>query len=302
MPEKIIIDCDPGVDDALALFLALASPELTILGITTVAGNRPIDVTTLNAVKLVALAGRSDVPVFRGCGRPLLENMGLNTTVHGSDGLGGAVVPTPSLTEQPGHAVDFLIETLRREPAQSVTLVPVGPLTNVALAFIKAPDIIRRLKRLVIMGGAVYQPGNVTPAAEFNFWVDPAAAHVVLSCGAPLVLFGLDVTTTIAVTAQQIARYSNLGTACGKAAAVMLTSYAAQDPGLHDPCTIAYLLDPTLFQGTLADVGVDYRPGPTAGQSLPLHPPSDHPTTQVIRSAAIPRFFDLLIARISTLP
>ncbi|HIC67212.1 MAG TPA: nucleoside hydrolase, partial [Paracoccus sp.] len=171
MAEKIIIDTDPGQDDAVAILLALASPELEVLGITTVAGNVPLPLTTLNALKILELAGRADLPVFAGCEAPLRRRLVTAEHVHGKTGLDGIELPVPATAARDRHAVDFIVETLRREPAGSVTLVPIGPLTNIARALERAPDIAARIRRIVIMGGAYFEVGNITPTAEFNIYV-----------------------------------------------------------------------------------------------------------------------------------
>ena len=171
MPQKIIIDTDPGQDDAVAILLALGAPELEVLGLTVVAGNVPLDLTLGNALRICELAGRTDLPVHAGCGGPLEGQLVTAEHVHGASGLDGVDLPEPTMRAAPGHAADFLIETLRREPAGSVTLVPIGPLTNIAEAFRRAPDVVQRVQRIVLMGGGTF--GNVTPAAEFNIHVDP---------------------------------------------------------------------------------------------------------------------------------
>lgn len=193
-PEPIIIDCDPGQDDALAILLALASPEdLEVLAITTVAGNVPLALTAVNARKILELAGRSEVPVYAGCDRPLLRPPVTAEHVHGRTGLDGAELPAPGIELAPGHAVDAIIALIRERPTGTVTLCPIGPLTNVALAMRLAPDIVERIKRIVLMGGAA-GAGNVTPSAEFNIYADPHAASIVFAAGVPLVMHGLDVT------------------------------------------------------------------------------------------------------------
>ena len=193
--RKIIIDTDPGQDDAVAILLALASPdEINVLGITCVAGNVPLELTAKNARMVCELAGRTDVPVYAGCDRPLGRDLVTAEHVHGKTGLDGPDLPDPTMTLEDGHAVDFIIETLRREPANSVTLCPVGPLTNIATAFKTAPDIVEKVHEISLMGGAYFQVGNMTPAAEFNIYVDPQAADVVFRSGAPITVSPLDVT------------------------------------------------------------------------------------------------------------
>ena len=192
--RKIIIDSDPGQDDAVAILLALASPEeIEVLGVTAVAGNVPLPLTQKNARTIVELSGRP-VPVFAGCDAPLRRRLVTAEHVHGKTGLDGIPLPEPTLPLHPQHGVDFIVETLRREAPGTVTLCPLGPLTNIAAAFQRAPDIVPRVAEIVLMGGAYFEVGNITPAAEFNIYVDPEAAEIVFKSGVPLVMCGLDVT------------------------------------------------------------------------------------------------------------
>ena len=192
--QPLIIDTDPGQDDAVAILLALASPEIDLLGITTVAGNVPLDLTEVNARKICDLAGRQDVPVFAGLSRPLVRRLVTAEHVHGRTGLDGPDLPPPQTPLQEQHAVDFIIETVRKEPSGSVTIAPIGPLSNIAMALQRAPDIAPRIKQIVLMGGGCFEGGNITPAAEFNIYVDPHAAAVVFGAGIPITMMPLDVT------------------------------------------------------------------------------------------------------------
>lgn len=257
MTHKVIIDCDPGADDAIALFLALASPELDVLGVTTVAGNVPLELTSHNALGLCALAGRSDMPVYAGCARPLLRPPVTAEHVHGDTWVGGLDLPPHDAALQSGHAVDFLIETLLGSEGD-VSLAPTGPLTNIATAIVKCPAVVPKIREIVLMGGAIGR-GNITPAAEFNIHADPHAASVVFDCGAPITMIGLDVTRQARATPQRIAALEAAGTATARAAAALLRHYGggAGNPPLHDPCVIAYLLRPDLFQGRRAQVSVE---------------------------------------------
>ncbi len=262
--HRVIIDCDPGIDDALALLLACGSPEIELLAVTTVAGNRPLDTTSINACRILDAAGRSAVPVFAGCGRPLVDAAPRCGLVHGENGLGGVLLPTDRAPREE-HASDFIARTLRDANPNTVTIIAVGPLTNLALAEIKHPGLLQRAKSLLVMGGAAFVPGNITPCAEFNFYADALAAHNVMSAGVEVQLFGLDVTRKTAMPDEWIASLAALNTRCGRAAHAMLQAYAAQEPRLHDVCPVAYLLDPTLFSGELCSVSVDWRPGSTEG-------------------------------------
>jgi len=263
----LIIDTDPGIDDALALFLAAGSPELQLLGVTTVAGNRPVAVTSENACRLLDAAGCSSVPVYAGCARPIASGQARTNLVHGADGLGGVVL---DCARRPAdeHATSFLARTLRERPAHSVTLVAVGPLTNLALVEILHPGLLQRARQVNIMGGAAFCPGNITPSAEFNFYADPIAAHVVLNSGARIHLFGLDVTSRAVMHQDWIRSLGESSTHCGQAAHAMLQAYAAMDPLLHDACPVAHLIEPALFSGAPCAIEVDWRPGHTEGRSI----------------------------------
>ena len=262
----VVIDCDPGQDDAVALMLALASPELEVLGVTTVAGNVAVERTSANARRIVEFAGRTDVPVFAGCAQPLRRPWVGAAHIHGESGLEGLDLPAPRQPADPRHAVDFLIETCRGR--DGVTLCTLGPLTNVATALARAPDIARRLARIVAMGGA-RSGGNVTPVAEFNIHADPHAARIVFESGAPITMVPLDVTHQVRSTAERIARIAAIGTPVAAAVAELLTPAAGSGPGaLHDPCVIAYLLAPELFSGSRVNVAVECESPLTLGMTV----------------------------------
>ncbi|MDW4548268.1 nucleoside hydrolase [Defluviimonas sp. D31] len=274
--RKIIIDTDPGQDDAVAILLALASPELEVLGLTTVAGNVPLALTSKNARVVCELAGRSDIRVFAGCEAPLTRQLVTAEHVHGKTGLDGIALPDPAMPLAEGHAVDFLIETLREEAPGTVTLCPIGPLTNIATAFQKAPDIIERVAEIVLMGGAYFEVGNVTPAAEFNIYVDPEAASIVFKSGVPLVVMPLDVTHKALTTRARVEAFRNLGTRVGHAVASWtdfferfdMAKYGSEGAPLHDPCTIAYLIEPDLFSGRHVNVEIELEGRFTAGMTV----------------------------------
>lgn len=255
MTTRIILDCDPGVDDALAMLLAYASPEIVLEAVTTVVGNTDVGTATANALRVAALAGRTDVPVFRGCARPIRAPFERRwASVHGADGLGDAGLPAAASGPAPGHAVDEIIARVLAAPGE-ITLCPIGPLTNVALAIVKQPEIVPALKGIVLMGGAAFGPGNASPHAEFNFFVDPEAAAIVLSAGAPVVLVGLDVTRKAPITDEWLDRLA-AASRVGPAMAAMLRTYGSADPCLHDPCAVAYLLRPDLFTSVEAHLSV----------------------------------------------
>lgn len=275
--RKIIIDTDPGQDDAVAILLALASPdEIDLLGLTCVAGNVPLPLTARNARIVCELANRPDVPVFAGCDRPMGRALVTAEHVHGKSGLDGPALPEPTMPLQDAHAVDFLIDTLRREAPGTVTLVPIGPLTNIATAFTRAPDIVGRVHEIVLMGGAYFQVGNITPAAEFNIHVDPQAAAIVFRAGAPITVMPLDVTHRALVTRPRNDAFRALGNAVGVAVAEMtdfferfdLEKYGSDGAPLHDPCTIAYLLEPALFTGRHVNVEIETASELTMGMTV----------------------------------
>ena len=274
--RKIIIDTDPGQDDAVAILLALASPELDVLGITAVAGNVPLPLTTKNALIVCELAGREDVKVFAGCDAPLSRALVTAEHVHGKTGLDGPQLPTPKMALQEAHAVDFIVETLRAEPSGTVTLCPLGPLTNIATAFQRAPDIVERVQEIVLMGGAYFQVGNITPTAEFNIYVDPEAADIVFKSGVPIVVMPLDVTHKALTTRPRVEAFRAMGTEPGRMVAEWTDfferfdkeKYGSEGAPLHDPCVIAYLLKPDLFQGREVNVMVETGSELTMGMTV----------------------------------
>jgi purine nucleosidase len=263
---KIIIDCDPGQDDALNLFLAFASPErFDVLGITTVAGNAPLSLTSRNARLLCELVGRGDVAVFQGCENPIVVPPSHAHHVHGESGIDGLVIREPQMPLQSQHAANFIVEACRAHRDRPVTMVATGPLTNLATALVLDPRIKQGIERIVIMGGAMREGGNITPSAEFNMWFDPHAADIVLRCGLPIVAFGLDVTHQVLVTQSRLRRIAALNNRVAQSAYDMLSffnrydsnKYGTDGAPLHDACTIAYLLRPELFQLKLCNVTVE---------------------------------------------
>lgn len=305
MKHKIILDCDPGVDDAVALMLALGAPEtIELAGVTTVAGNVSLDDVTRNARGLLALAGRTDIPVYQGCSRPLMKATGPRASVHGEGGLGNVMLDPSTVPLGDKHAVDFIIETVMANPGE-ITLCPIGPMTNVALAMVKEPRLAANLREIVFMGGAAFNPGNSTPAAEFNFYVDPHAAQIMISSGAKLTMFGLDVTRN--VTADQ-SWYAQLEAMPGKIAptmAQMMQVYAKGDPCMHDPCVIAWLIDSSLFSSVDAYVEVDHGPGISFGRSLAYmtekHRAGRDVNCKIVTQADSRAVFDLIAQRLGSL-
>lgn len=309
MARKIIIDTDPGQDDAVAILMALASGEaLEVLGLTCVAGNVPLDLTARNARRICALAGRRDVPVMAGCDRPLRRALVTAETVHGQDGLGGVALPDPENPLDPRHAVDFLIETLRQAAPGTVTLVALGPLTNLATAFRRAPDIVALVAEIVLMGGAHRALGNVTPAAEFNIHADPEAADIVLRAGAPVTIVPLDVTHRALVTPARNAAFAALGTRVGRAVAALTAPsgresarHGGRGVPLHDPCTIGWLLAPGLFAAREVNVMVETGSELTMGMTvMDWWEVTGRPANaRVLHEIDAEGFFDLLTARLA---
>ncbi|AUH63597.1 nucleoside hydrolase [Paracoccus zhejiangensis] len=276
MARKIIIDTDPGQDDAVAILLALASPELEVLGLTAVAGNVPLALTEVNARKICELAGRPDLPVFAGCDAPLARKLVTAEHVHGKSGLDGIELPAPTMALRDRHGVEFIIDTLRAEPAGTVTLVPIGPLTNIAQAFRRAPDIVEKVQEIVLMGGAYFEVGNITPAAEFNIYVDPEAAAEVFASGVPIVVLPLDATHEAMTSAHWVEEMRALPNRCGPAVASWTDfferfdkeKYGSKGAPLHDPCTVAWLLKPELFEGRQINVEIELKGEFTLGMTV----------------------------------
>ena len=275
MARKIIIDCDPGQDDAVALFLAFASPdELDLLGITTVGGNVPLDLTQRNA-RLMCDIAVSNVPVFAGCDKPMSRALRTAEMIHGNTGIDGIDVVEPETPLQAEHAVDFIVRTLRNADHASITLVPTGPLTNIATAIEKDAAVVSGIERIVLMGGAMREGGNRTPSAEFNILVDPEAADTVFRCGRPIVQMGLDVTHQVLSTRERVERIRALDNPVATATAGMLSffdrfdakKYRSRGAPLHDPCTVAWLLRPELFKGKDCNVSVETQSELTLGHT-----------------------------------
>ena len=275
--QKIIIDTDPGQDDAVAILLALASPdEIEVLGITAVAGNVPLSLTERNARIVCELAGRPDIAVYAGCDRPLRRKLVTAEHVHGKTGLDGPELPEPKIKLQEKHGVDFIIDTILQEPENSVSLCPLGPLTNIASAILKQPKIVSRIKQIVLMGGAYFEVGNITPAAEFNIFVDPDAAKIVFEAGIDMVVMPLDVTHKALVTGERNEAFRRLKSPVGIAVAEMTDfferfdkeKYGSSGAPLHDPCVTAYLINPKIFSGKKINVEIETKSELTLGMTV----------------------------------
>ena len=305
---RIILDCDPGHDDAIALLLALGSPELELLGVTTVAGNQTLAKTTANGIRVLDHVGRDDVPVAAGAQRPLVREQRVAPEVHGETGLDGPDLPPPARAPVPEHAIDWIAKQLAAASGP-VTLVPTGPLTNIALFLARYPQLEARIERIVLMGGAI-ATGNVTPAAEFNIWVDPEAAHRVFSSGLDVTMVGLDVTHRALMRESHAARLEASGTA-GRLVADLYRFYArhhARRYGwdgapVHDAVALAHVVDGTLLEVRDAAVRVDTGPEPSRGRTyVDLHGTTGWPERcHVAVDIDAERFLELLIERISSL-
>jgi purine nucleosidase len=310
--RNLIIDTDPGADDVVALLLAMASPdELNLLAITTVAGNVRIDKTSRNARLAREWAGRNEVPVYAGAGRPLVRTPIYAENIHGSEGLPGVQVHEPKQGLAAGSAVQYLVETLRQAPPHSVTVAMLGPQTNLALALIQAPEIVQGIKEVVVMGGAHFNGGNITPVAEFNIYADPDAAKVVLASGVKLVYLPLDVTHKILTSEQRLQQIDALNNQAGRLVSAILNEYVKGDmvhyglPGgpVHDASVIAWLLKPELFSGRSIHVAIDNREGLGFGQTVAdWYDTLKQPKNVLwIEDGDAQGFFDLLTARLGRL-
>ncbi|MBL4646910.1 MAG: nucleoside hydrolase [Rhizobiales bacterium] len=309
--RSIIIDTDPGQDDAFAILLALASPELDVLGVTAVAGNVPLALTQRNIRVVCELAGRRDMPTFAGAVRPLVRPLVTAEHVHGKTGLDGADLPEPTMVLQSQHAVDFIVETIMNRPEGEVTMCTLGPLTNLALAIIKEPKIVPRIRELVMMGGGCFEGGNITAAAEFNIYVDPHAAQIVMESGMPITMIPLDCTHKALTSAQRIGAFRALGTQIGEACAGWMEfferfdedKYGTDGGPLHDPNVIAYLLDPTIYTGRHINVEIETMSPLTMGMTVAdwWGVTERKPNTNFIRDLDDAAFYAMLLARISTL-
>jgi purine nucleosidase len=306
MSRQIIIDTDPGIDDAIAILLALAAPELEVLGLVAVAGNLPLATTSANARRILEFAGRLAVPVFAGCPRPIGPTQITAAQVHGDGGLGDLVLPPAAAPGRPEHGVTYLIETLRGAPPGGITLCALGPLTNIAAALVMAPDIAAGVAELVIMGGGSH--GNVTPAAEFNIHADPQAAEIVFASGLPITMVPLDVTEKTQSTPARIAALRRVGTRCANAVADLIAPRRGMPNAapikLHDPCVIAYLLEPALFRAREAHVAIETQSRLTLGMTvIDWHGRSGRPANVRVLDDIQPEgVYRLLAERLTHLP
>lgn len=306
--HRIILDTDPGIDDALALFLALASPDVRLEAITTVGGNVNAHLTTFNALALLELAGCTTIPVARGSNRPLVRQPIYAEYVHGDNGLGGLQLPEPRIQTVDKHAVDVIIEQIMAAPGE-ITLVPIGPLTNIALALRREPRIAQSVREVVIMGGALRVPGNTTPCAEFNIYVDPHAAHIVLHAGWPIRLVALDATMQAELRREQVAVLASSGSPVTAAIAQMLTyyfdvfspQYGISAFHMHDPLCLAAAFQPDLLNWEAAYVDVELNGALTLGETVAYFGSSATQPSNVLASVGVDaeRFIQLFLQRIA---
>src|SRR5579871_2390497 len=274
--RKVIIDSDPGRDDAAAILLALASPELEIVGIVAVAGNVPLHHAERNARRIVELSGRSDVPVYAGCERPMARELITSEHVHGQTGLAGYELPEPRKQLESKHGVDFIIETVMSTESETITLCHLGPLTNLGTALIREPRIAGRIREIVLMGGTRAEAGNITPSAEYNVYVDPEAADLVLKSGIAITIAPLDVTSLVLASRERLAGFASLGNRTGAAIAGLLdfsqhldlTRWGGIGAPLWDLCPVAYLLEPGLFKGKMVNICIETTSALTRGATV----------------------------------
>ena len=273
-PTRIIIDTDPGIDDALAILLALASPEIKLEALTTTQGNVTLEKATRNALSVLELTHASHIPVASGSVLPLVQPLRASAHVHGESGIGNSRLPGPQTKPRPGHAVDYLIERVLAEP-KDICIFPIGPLTNIAMAIRKEPEFAKAVKELVIMGGAILEHGNMTPLAEFNIYVDPHAAHIVFHAGIPITLIPLDVTHKCLLKQGHLDRLRKIDSPISRfirdaVEAYLEASFALGYEGsaLHDPLTLATVIAPELLTLKEYYVDVDISGGVSMGKTF----------------------------------
>lgn len=304
MQRKILLDCDPGHDDAVAMMLAWGNPSIELLGVTTVGGNQTLDKVTRNALSVATVMGMHDVPIAAGCRLPLVRPVEIAPDVHGDSGLDGVELPEPAVELDPRHGVDLIIETIMSNEPGTVTLVPTGPLTNIAMAARKEPRIVERVQEVVLMGGG-YHVGNWSPVAEFNIKVDPEAAHIVFNEKWPIVMVGLDLTHQALATDEVAERIAAVPGSVSQFTLGLFTFFrkAYQDaqgfdfPPVHDPCTLAYLIDPTIVETVKVPVDVELNGSLTTGMTVAdfRAPAPEDCHTKVATRLDAPRFWGLVV-------
>ncbi|WP_051939508.1 uridine-preferring nucleoside hydrolase UriH [Phaeacidiphilus oryzae] len=303
-PRKIILDCDPGHDDAVALLLAHGNPGIELLAVTTVVGNQTLEKVTRNALSVAAVAGITGVPFAAGCPRPLVRTVETAPDIHGDSGLDGPDLPEPSFALDPRHAVDLIIETVMSHEPGTVTLVPTAGLTNIAMAARKEPRIVERVREVVLMGGG-YHVGNWSPVAEFNIKIDPEAAHIVFNECWPLVMVGLDLTHQALATPDVVERIAAIGTRPARFVVELMDFFAAayrdnqgfEHPPVHDPCAVAYVIDPSIVTTRRAPVNIELTGTLTLGMTVAdfRAPAPEECHTSVAVDLDRERFWDLVV-------
>jgi len=307
--NKIILDCDPGHDDAVAILLTLASPnEIDCLGITISAGNVSLDLTTKNALKILSLVNNQITPVYKGCPRPLISKLVTAEHVHGESGLdtgSGNALPEPKNLPEEEHAVNYILNTLKEHPKDEITLVATGPLTNLGAALALDPETFNKAKRIVLMGGAGFEPGNITPAAEFNIFVDPHAAQSIFESGIEIYMFGLDVTHQMIITPTRLKMIEKSSNLIGPTVSDFLSFFNSYDTKiygwegapLHDPCTIAWLIQPDIFEIKKMSVEIETNNGPAYGRTIAdwFNVTNKNKNIHVATNGNSDKFFDLIV-------
>ncbi len=304
MATKIILDCDPGHDDAIAMLLAWGNPDIDLVGVTTVMGNQTIEKVTRNALAVAKVAGITGVPFARGAHRPLVREVEVAESIHGESGLDGPILPDADIELDPRHAVDFIIDTIMAAEPGAITLVPTGALTNIALAVRKEPRIASRVKQVVLMGGGV-NVGNWSATSEFNIVIDPEAAHIVFNESWPLTMVGLDLTHEALATPEVAAAIAAVGTGPARFVGELLEFFGHtyrdqqgfEHPPVHDPCAVAFVIDPTVMQTVKVPLDVELTGTLTLGMTVAdfRAPAPDDCTTQVARNLDHPKFWALVV-------
>lgn len=310
MTNKIILDCDPGHDDAVAMLLAAGNPDIDLLAVTTVGGNQTLEKVTRNALAMGTVAHITGIPFAAGCGHPLVRDVETAGETHGESGLDGVELPEPTIELDPRHGVDVIIDTIMDNEPGSVTLVPTGPLTNIAMAARKEPAIVERVKQVVLMGGG-YHVGNWSAVAEFNIKVDPEAAHIVFNLPWKVVMVGLDLTHQALATDKVTQRIKAIHSDLSEFVLGLFTFFrkAYKDtqgfefPPVHDPCAVAHVIDPTIVKAVKVPIDVELSGQLTTGMTVADfrgEPPEDC-TTWAATTLDFDRFWDLVIDAITTL-
>ncbi|MBD2812302.1 nucleoside hydrolase [Xenorhabdus sp. Vera] len=304
LPKKIILDCDPGHDDAIALLLAHGNPNIELLAVTTVVGNQTLDKVTHNALCIARIANIHNVPFAAGCHRPLVREIKTAPDIHGESGLDGPILPEPAMRLDTRHAVDLIIDVIMKNPPKTVTLVPTAGLTNIAMAARKAPYIVERVKEVVLMGGG-YHKGNQSAVAEFNITIDPEAAHIVFNEKWPLTMVGLDLTHQAQATPDIIEAITQIKTHSAQFVLDALKFYGEQYrthqgfnyPPVHDPCAVAYVIDPTVMTTQKVPIDIELTGKLTTGMTVAdfRNPPPEDCHTQVAVKLDHAKFWQLII-------